>query len=346
MSDAMRAVVLYGKEDARLEQVPVPAVGRGEVRIHIRTALTCGTDMKVFRRGYHARMIVPPAIFGHELAGVIDAAGPGVKGWRAGQRVVVANSAPCDACYFCESSRQELCEDLLFLNGAYAEYITVPERLVRKNLLRIPDSLSFDSAALVEPLACAVLGVEQTGVREGDTVAVIGAGPLGLLLVRCAVLAGARVLVLGRRAERLAAARAMGAAEVFDAAGEADPAEWLRERTNGRGPDRVIEAVGRPETWAQAIAVARKGGTVNLFGGCPSGAHVTLDTTRLHYDALTLLGSFHHTPRTIREALALLSEGRIPAEVFVRDSVSLDELPDLLPRLAAGTGAVKVAVRP
>jgi len=341
----MRAVVLHGREDARLEQVPVPEVGPGEVRVRIHAALTCGTDLKVFRRGYHARMIVPPAIFGHELAGVVDAVGPGVADWQPGDRVVAANSAPCGECFFCGVDREELCEDLLFLNGAYAEYVTVPERIVRRNLLRIPEGLPFEAAALVEPLACAVHGVEETGVREGETVAILGAGPLGLLLARCAVLRGARVLMLGRRAERLRAALELGAEEVLDVTAD-DGVDWVAERTGGRGADRVIEAVGQPGTWQQAIALSRKGGTINLFGGCPARTAIDLDTGRLHYDALTLIGTFHHTPATIRGALRLLAEGSVPWEVLVRERVALDQLPEVLPLLARGGGPLKIAVIP
>jgi L-iditol 2-dehydrogenase len=340
----MRAVVLYGKEDARLEEVPIPEPAAGEVRVRIRAALTCGTDLKVFRRGYHAKMIVPPAIFGHELAGEIDALGAGVTGWQVGDRVVAANSAPCGDCFFCGCNREELCEDLLFLNGAYAEYVVVPERIVRKNLLRLPDGLSFEAAALTEPLACAVHGLEETGVRPGETVVVLGAGPLGLLLVRCAVLAGARVLVAGRREARLRAATALGAAAVLDTA--ASPTDWVHAHTGGRGADRVIEAVGQPEAWGTAISLVRKGGTVNLFGGCPAGTSITVDTARLHYDALTLLGTFHHTPATIREALRLLAAGAIPAGELIQERLGLDGLPARLPELARGGGPLKVVVTP
>jgi L-iditol 2-dehydrogenase len=345
--ETMRAVVLYGREDARLEEAPVPPVGPGEVRMQVRAALTCGTDLKVFRRGYHAKMIVPPAIFGHEMAGEIEAVGPGVTGWRVGDRVVPANSAPCGACPLCLEGREELCDHLLFLNGAYAEYVTLPERIVRKNLLPIPGELSFAAAALTEPLACALLGVRQTGVRAGETVAVLGAGPLGLLLTRCAVLTGARVLVAGRREARMHAARQMGAAETLLTGPDTDPGlvrDWVWERTNGRGADRVIEAVGLPEAWEEAIALVRKGGTINLFGGCPSGTTVSLDTGRIHYDALTLLGSFHHTPAIMREALELIAAGRIPVDAIVQERASLDELPGLLRRLAAGGGPLKVAI--
>lgn len=341
----MRAVVLHGKEDARLEEVPVPEPGPGELRVRIRAALTCGTDLKVFRRGYHARMIVPPAIFGHELAGVVDALGEGISDWKVGERVVAANSAPCGTCFFCRRDREELCEDLLFFNGAYAEYASLPRRLVEKNLLRIPAGLSFEAAALTEPLACAVHGVEETGVRAGETIVILGAGPLGLLLVRCAYRAGARVLVVGRRADRLQAAQRLGAAAVRDAESGGDIAEWVRAHTGGYGADRVIEAVGAPTAWETALSLCRKGGVVNLFGGCPAGTSVALDTTRMHYDALTLIGTFHHTPRTIRTALRLLAEDPVPAEVILQQRATLEELPALLPRLAQGGGPLKVAIR-
>src|SRR5258708_23428896 len=212
----MSAAVLYGVEDVRIETVPLPEVGPGEVRIRIGAALTCGTDVTVFRRGYHARMIVPPAIFGHEFAGEIEAVGAGVGRWALGDRVVAANSAPCDECYYCRLGMPELCEDLLFLNGAYAEYVTVPERIVRANLLRIPEGVSYEEAAMVEPLACVVHGRVFAELRSGETVAVIGTGPIGLMFVRLCKLAGAEVIAVGRGEARMAVAHDLGADVVID----------------------------------------------------------------------------------------------------------------------------------
>ncbi len=344
----MLAAVLYGKEDVRIERVPLPAVGPGEVRVRIRAALTCGTDVKVYRRGYHARMIRPPALFGHELAGEIDAVGPGVEGRQVGQCVVAANSAPCGDCYYCRRDLPELCEDLLFLNGAYAQYITVPARIVAKNLLPLPDHVGFEEAALTEPLACVVRGMAASPVQSGSTVVVLGAGPIGLLFVRLCRLAGARVLAVGRRAERLALAARLGADEVLDESETLDLIATVRARTEGgRGADMVIEAVGTPQVWETAIALARKAGTVNLFGGCPAGTSITLDTHRIHYDELKLIGAFHHTPQTVRTALQLIADGSVPAKEFIQHHASLTALPQILASLASGrASAVKTCVEP
>lgn len=344
----MQAGVLHGKEAVRVEAVPIPAVGAGEVRVRVRAALTCGTDVKVFRRGYHARMIVPPAVFGHEFAGEIEAVGAGVTEWTSGTRVTAGNSAPCDACFHCERGQPELCEYLLFVNGAYAEYLTLPARLVQKNLLRIPAALSFEEAALVEPLACVVHGMAATPVRPGDLVTVLGTGSIGLLFVRLCVLAGARVIAVGRRESRLRLAAELGAEVTLNAAEDAAIVETVQKMAHGgRGADTVIECVGMPQAWEQAIAMVRKGGLVHLFGGCPKETLVRLDTARIHYDQLTLVGTFHHTPKTVREALRLIASGAVPARSFIQQHAPLSDLPAILQGLADGTNpAVKIALHP
>src|SRR6266403_1398596 len=216
----MKAAVLYGQEQIRVEDVPVPALKPGEVRIQIEAALTCGTDLKVFKRGYHARMIIPPAVFGHELAGTLGEVSPDATGWQVGDRVVVANSAPCGDCFYCRQGRENLCDDLLFLNGAYAESIVVPARLVEKNLLRLKPETSFRDAALTEPLACVVQGVEDLKLRAGQRVLVIGAGPIGLMFVAVAKHLGCAVSLAGRGERRLKTARRSGAEEIIDVGGK------------------------------------------------------------------------------------------------------------------------------
>ena len=346
----VKAAILYGKEDVRVEGVAPAPLKRGEVRIQIGAALTCGTDLKVFKRGHHAKMIVPPAVFGHELAGVLSEVGeqssavPGQE-WRVGDRVVVANSAPCGECFHCRVGQENLCEDLLFLNGAYAESIVVPARLVQKNLLLLKPDTTFSDAALTEPLACVVQGLGDIGLRAGQHLLVLGAGPIGLMFVALARNLGAQVTVAGRHTARLAAARGLGATQVVDVGDGHSLVSKVRKAACAQF-DAVVEAVGKPEAWEASVRLVRKGGTVNFFGGCPSGTTITLDTTLLHYCNLTLLGSFHHTPRTIRRALEFIESGVIQAKDFVDGECSLSELPALFSTMAAGNHAVKTLVRP
>ena len=343
----MKAAVLYGKEDVRVEEVESRPLQPGEVRVAIEATLTCGTDLKVFKRGYHARMIVPPAVFGHELAGVIsEVKTPKSKlpsPWRVGDRVVVANSAPCGQCYFCGQNQENLCDDLLFLNGAYAESIVVPARLVEKNLLRLKASTSFRDAALVEPLACVIQGVQDARLKGPQRVLVIGAGPIGLMFVAVARNLGCEVMVAGRGASRLKVARRLGASRIIDVAGR-ELLSAARCKT-GPAPDVVIEAVGKPESWQAALALVRKGGVVNFFGGCPAGTAIFVDTSQMHYSSLTLVASFHHTPAGVRKALDLIERGIIRAEDFIDGECKLSGLPDLFRSMAAGNRAVKTLIQ-
>jgi L-iditol 2-dehydrogenase len=337
----MKAAVLYGKEDVRVEEITPAPLKPGEVRIGIEAALTCGTDLKVFKRGYHAKMIVPPAVFGHELAGVISESQ--AADWRVGERVVVANSAPCGECFHCQNEQENLCDHLLFLNGAYAESIVVPARIVQKNLLRLKPETDFRDAALVEPLACVVQGIEDTRLRTGQQVLVLGAGPIGLMFVALSKHLGCEVTVAGRRTARLEAARRLGAANVIDVGDGHNLVTKIRE-ANKTHFDAVLEAVGVPEVWESAVHLVRKGGTVNFFGGCPAGTTVTFDTTLLHYSNLTLLASFHHKPRTIRRALEFVEAGVIHSRDFVNGESSLADLPALLKSMASGNRAVKTLI--
>ncbi|MDB6021465.1 MAG: Alcohol dehydrogenase, zinc-binding domain protein [Pedosphaera sp.] len=340
----MRAAVLYGQEQIRVEEVASQPLTPGGVRIQIEAALTCGTDLKVFKRGYHARMIVPPAVFGHELAGVICEVHPETAGWKTGERVVVANSAPCGKCFYCENRQENLCDDLLFLNGAYAESIAVPARLVQKNLLRLKPETNFLDAALVEPLACVVQGVEEAQLRAGQHVLVIGTGPIGLMFIALARNLGCSVTAAGRGEVRLQTARRLGADRVVDLAGQSNLVPAIQ--TGANSPfDVVIEAVGKPEVWEAATRLVRKGGKVNFFGGCPSGTTVALDTALLHYSNLTLLASFHHTPRAIRRSLELIEAGIIRARDFVDGECPLTQLPQLFKSMTTGNRAVKTLIR-
>jgi L-iditol 2-dehydrogenase len=342
----MLAAVLYGKENVRVEKVAVPPIEKGDLLVRVRAALTCGTDVKVFRRGYHARMIVPPALFGHELAGDIVAIGEHVEGFRVGQRVVAANSAPCLNCYFCRRGLENLCEDLLFNNGAYAEYIRIPARIVQRNTYEIPMHLSYQDAALIEPLACVLKGLEETGVRPGDNVVVIGAGPIGLMFVRLARVYGARVIAIGRRPAQMERAIRMGAHDALMSGENEDVIRQVKDMTGGYGADIVIEAVGNPETWELAVKLLRRGGTVNFFGGCPNDTRISLETSLLHYSEIKCVASFHHTPAYIRKCLDRVSKGHISARDFVNGEEPLHNLMDVMRHLMSHNGHMKTAIIP
>jgi L-iditol 2-dehydrogenase len=350
LPEIMSAAVLYGQEDVRIEQVPVPHAGPGEIIVRVAAALTCGTDLKVFRRGYHALMIQPPALFGHELAGTVAEIGEGVDNFLIGDRVVPINSAPCGECYFCERGQENLCEDLLFNNGAYAEYIRIPARIVAKNTLIVPQHISLEHAALAEPLACALHGLEDSNLKPGDTVAVIGGGPLGLMIMHAAALAGCHVIAVVKHDAQVAAAKALGAIDIVQTTVTDDPVTAVRNLTpKGRGVDCAIEAVALPETWEQAVAMVRNGGLVNFFGGPEAGTEVRLDTNRMHYGDITLKATFHHTPAICRRAFELIVDGRFQAEHFITGHASLDHLNEafaqLLDRSNHG-GGVKIAILP
>lgn len=350
MVQEMTAAVLYGKEDLRLEQIPIPRAQNGEIVVKVGAALTCGTDLKVYRRGYHAMMLTPPIPFGHELAGTVVEVGAGVNRFREGDRVVALNSAPCDACFFCHRGQQNLCEDLLFNNGAYAEYIRIPGRIVEKNTLFVPEGVPLEYAALTEPLACVVHGLEQTGASPGDTMVVIGAGPIGLMFMHVAELSGVEVIAVVKRDDQVATARLFGASHVIQTSAGKDVVAATRALTpDGRGADSVVEAVATPATWEWAVDMVRKGGIVNFFGGPPSGTKVGLDTNRLHYGDITLKASFHHTPATCRTAFELIASGRFRSAEAITDRVGLGNVPEVFARMLTRTGGsreIKTAVFP
>lgn len=344
----MLATMFFGPMDIRLEQLPIPEPKAGQVLVQVAAAITCGTDVKTYRRGHPLLFPHTPAGFGHEVAGIVAAVGSGVRQCREGDAVVVANSAPCRSCFYCRRGQESLCANLLFLNGAYAEYLLVPERIVNYNLYHLPHQTSFVAAALTEPLACALHGIAASDITSDDTVVIIGAGPLGLLLVALAKLRGARVIVTGRGAERLALAHHFGADRVIDVASlpVQQQVEAIRNETDAHhGADIVIEAVGTPETWELSAQLVRPGGLVNFFGGCPSGTRITLETQPVHYGEVTIKGVFHHTPSYFAQALDLIISQQIDVEALITAHVPLASTIEVFQRLLQKQG-VKYALIP
>ncbi len=302
----MRALVFHGPGDVRLEDVPRPEPQEeGDVVVQVEVALTDGTDAKAYRRGHPVLLGPSPSPFGHEFCG-IDVA--------TGRRVVAPNSAPCGDCAPCRRGQETLCEHLLpLLNGAYAEYLLVPARIAARSLLPVPPRLASEVAAMVEPLACCLHGVEAAGVAPGDTVAVVGLGPVGLMLCACVRDAGGTPVGVGGRPSRRELAIGFGA--VLD---------------DGDGADVVIEAAGTIEAWERALSLVRPGGTVLAFGGLPRDARVSIDPYRIHYEEVAVRGAFHHTPRHVRAALAFLASGAWPFERLVTHRVGLEGVAALL----------------
>jgi L-iditol 2-dehydrogenase len=306
----MRAAVLHGPDDLRVEAVPEPA---GEVLVEVVAATACGTDRKMLRHG-HPILGDYPARFGHETAGVRT---------DTGKRVFVGDSVACGACGPCRAGRPAICRAPTWVLGGFAQRIAAPEAALHA----IPDGLDFAGAAMAEPLAACVHAVAR-GTDAAD-VAVLGGGTIGLMLARLLVIDGRDVLVCDRHPERRAQAQALGA-RADDALGE---------------HDLVFEAVGRVEAWEQAVTATRPGGTAVLVGGCPAGTTVELDTGRLHYDEIDVRGAFHHTRAEVDRALTLLAAGEVDWRALAGPVVGLDDLAGALRAPTAGE-ARKLVVDP
>lgn len=343
----MKAVQYYAPKDIRYEEVNVREPDEGEVVVKIKAALTCGTDVKTFKRGHPVLIKKTPSGFGHEFAGEIFKLGENVENFKVGDRVVAANSAPCGECFFCKKGEENLCENLELLNGAYAEYITIPKRIVEKNLIKIPNELPFKLAAFAEPLANVVHGIDRTPINKGDTVGVIGIGPIGLMFCALAKLKGARVIAMGRNPLKLKLAREFaGVDEVVDLTKHPDPEKIILSMTEeNRGLDVVIECVGLPEIWESVFKLVRRGGCVHLFGGCASGTSVNIDTRRLHYDEVNVISVFHHMPKYFREALRLISTGMVPVEKLITKTLPLKYAKKAIEMHSSGE-AIKILLEP
>lgn len=357
LPQTMRGAVLLGPERLEVRQVPVLRPGPGEILVRIAAATTCGTDVKVFRRGGHPRMIKVPALFGHELAGIVAAAGPPSGrdlAFSPGDPVAAANSASCGICPACSAGRENLCEDLVYLNGAFAEYILLPARFVERSTYRLPAGLPFERAALAEPLACVLHGLEAcelercrtAGGDHGVEVIVYGAGPIGLLFVAALASRGHRAILADPNPGRLEIGQRLGAAETVLVERGGGQAERVRERTDGgRGAPVAVDATGVPAVWADAMQSVRPGGLVNLFGGCAPGTAVPLDTHLIHYNEITVKGVYHHRPETFRRALELLAEKAFDAQLLLSAERPIEGVEAAL-RSMMEKRSLKVVIRP
>jgi L-iditol 2-dehydrogenase len=342
----MKAAMLYGVKDLRIEDVEVPKIRAGEVLVKVKAATTCGTDLKIFARGYVEKIIKLPTIFGHEWAGQVAEVGQGSEWPKKGMRVRAGNSAPCLHCIMCQKGKYNLCENMIWLWGAYAEYIKVPARMVLVNMQEIPPHVSYEQAAVTEPLACVLHGTEEAGVKLGDTVAIMGAGPIGLLHLLTVKRMGAeKTIIIDLVDQRLDVAQELGAMEVVNG-GRENVVEKVRRLTGGYGADVVIEAIGLPSTWEQAPRLARKGGTVLEFGGCPPGTEIRVNAEQLHYGELTILGTFHTTPLHFRRALNLIASRTIDVRPLITRKMKLEDIIEAFEILSTSKSEIKIGILP
>ncbi len=331
----MLSAMLYGVEDIRIVEATIPEIGPGEVLIKNKVSTTCGTDVKSFKRGYP--LLKPPHPYGHEFSGVIAALGKEVKGFHEGDRVAVHNTAPCNQCYFCKMGLHSMCSNMTFNRGSYAEYVKVPESIVKQNMFVLDESISHKTASLMEPFSCAVYGIENCPIRLGDTVIINGAGPIGLMFARLAVIKGAQVIVTDKMKNRLALADKLGVWKTCNLTEVENSIEAVRALTDEeRGADIVIEATGIIDVWKTSVQMARKGGFVLLFGGVKSGSMLEVDATWLHYSQITIKGVFHTTPRHVLAALELLKMGVISDDDFIQNEYCLADLEKAIHEHASG----------
>ncbi len=331
-----QVLYLLGPEHVEIRRKPLPKPAAGEVLLRLEAATTCGTDLKVWRRGAHPTMLSTPCPFGHEMTGVLAAVGAEVPTWSEGDAVVVANSASCGRCRFCLAGRENLCVNLLYLNGAFADYLLVPEPFVRRSTYRRPAGLKPALAAMTEPLACVFHGISACGLEDVTECIVLGAGPIGLMFVAELAHRGHTVILADLVPERLLVGQNLGASKTVLLSGGREDGNSLRAATHQeRGAQLVIEATGFPSAWSNAMEAVATGGEVILFGGCAPGTTADLDTHRLHYSEITVKGVYHHRPATVQAALDRLAGGALRLEDMLQERCDLEGVEGALKRMAS-----------
>jgi L-iditol 2-dehydrogenase len=343
MTDLMRGVVYLGPGQLELRKVEIPKVGPDDILIKIKAATTCGTDVKTYKRGYHN--LTPPSLFGHELAGDVAAVGANVTKFHVGQRVVPHNSAPCGECFHCKHDQQNLCPNLLLNWGAFAEYIVVPGKISRINVYPIPDHLDYQQASIMEPFSTVVHGHRVCPIQKGDTVAIFGSGPIGLMHLQLATSSGAsKIIVTDLSDTRLSEAKKLGATDTINP-GQGDPVAMIKDLTHGLGADVTIESTGVKAGWEYAFSSVRMGGRVMWFGGMPGGTMLELDTNKMHYGEITAYGIFHSTPYDVYIAYQMICSGALNTKSLVSTEMPLEHVEKALKAMIEGN-VVKVAIKP
>lgn len=344
MEKTMRAVAYLQPDVLELQHIPIPHPKTGEVLVKVIAALTCGTDVKTFKRGHPK--FPPPFVFGHEFGGDIVEIGEGVTRFQPGMRVTSTVNAECGECFYCQKGQGNLCENLEYNFGAFAEYVIVPASIVRKNLFEIPSHVSYAEAAVVEPFVTVVHGQGLVKVQPGEVVAIIGAGgPIGIMHAQMALLAGAsKVIAIDRSDTRLEVLKQFGPVITINPQ-KTDPLIAVKNETGGYGADVVIECAGTKTTWEQSVEMVRRGGRVLWFGGLPGGQKVELDAARLHYGEITLFNIHGGTAADAQKAFELITSGKINTRCLLSGEVPLEGVEGALQKMIAGE-VIKMVVNP
>jgi len=344
----LKAAVFYGPGDIRIENKDKPKPAPGEVLIKIKNCAVCGTDVRIY--SYGQANVKPPHIIGHEIAGVISEIGEGVESCREGERVTVVTCVGCGVCDFCLDGRVNLCKKLkaigYYYSGGFAEYMIVPREAVQQgNILPLPEDLPFDEATLAEPLSCCINGQEYLNIDMGDTVVVIGAGPIGCMHVELAKVSGATKIILADiSSQRLKLAQRIKA-DIYVNSQEEDLVKRVLEETKGEGADVVITACPSPQAQQQALEMIRSRGRISFFGGLPHDrSKVTLDTNIIHYKEISIYGAFASHHLQYKKAIELLSSGRIEGKKFITHHFPLDQLAEAIQKVKKGEALKAVVI--
>jgi L-iditol 2-dehydrogenase len=346
----MKVVRFHAPGDVRIEDVPEPIPGPGDVKIRVRNCSTCGTDVKISKFGHHH--IHPPRVMGHEIAGEVVEAGANVTGWAAGDRVQVIAAIPCGQCAECRAGRMTVCPNQESMGyhyeGGFAQYLVVPAKVLAvKGLNRIPDGVGFAEASVAEPLACVLNGQELAHVGTGDDVVVVGSGPIGCLHVRLARARGAaRVFLVDLNRARLDMAADLVQPDAAICGAEVDAVDEILKLTDGRGADVIITAAASGAAQEQALQMAARQGRISFFGGLPKdNPIIALDSNLVHYRELTIVGANGSSPAHNAEALRLIATGAVPVADLITHRLPLDQAIDAFGIVARGE-AIKVTIEP
>ena len=341
MGTTMTAAVLHKPEDLRMEQIGIPEIRPDEVLIQVKCCGICGTDPHIYKGRFPAPT---PLVLGHEFAGEVAKVGSAVTNVKLGDKATADINIACGKCYYCRMGQKLFCKDIVQLgvhiNGAFAEYIKAPEQ----NVYKLPTALTWEEGAYVEPLACAIRGQERANITLGSTVAIIGAGPMGLSHALLAKINGAgRVIISELNQARLRKARELGIDHVIDAS-KNDALKDVREITEGRGADIVFEVVGTVLTYKQALEMVRKGGTLVAFGAAPANATMDIKPFDIYSKELTIVGSYAGTYDKWVRAVELISNKRFQPSSIISKRIPLGKTLDGIIEAEDNKDVVKIMV--